>query len=127
MGQTVRNPEPGPPSTLIVVVGGKGGLVCSCGVTGLGQWGRDVLQLAPVPPAPPPPTVNHRGQGCVLRCTHCSETQICKAGPSPLGSGDCNVMMVEMSDGTVQGEPRARRERTLSTKPTPGGQRDGGG
>lgn len=55
MGQTVRNPEPGPPSTLIVVVGGKGGLVCSCGVTGLGQWGRDVLQLAPVPPAPPPP------------------------------------------------------------------------
>lgn len=36
-------------------------------------------------------------------------------------------MMVEMSDGAVQGEPRARRECTLSTKPTPGGQRDGGG
>lgn len=36
-------------------------------------------------------------------------------------------MMVEMSDGSVQGEPEARRECTLSTKPTPGGQRDRAG
>lgn len=34
-------------------------------------------------------------------------------------------MMVEMNDGNIQGEPGARRERTLSTKPIPGGQRDG--
>lgn len=36
-------------------------------------------------------------------------------------------MMVEMSGGSVQGEPEARRECTLSTKSSPGGQRDRAG